>query len=1234
MRALGGFVPGDRRSVLAVGGAFPEQVAGAALFCDVSGFSRLSTRLVEIRGRHRGADELSDMINRAFDRIVGHVEAGGGAVVSFAGDAVTCWFDDAGVPGAGTARAAACALTLSADGGSVGESAEGLGLKVAVASGTARRIVVGDDAIQLFDVLAGPLVDALEALHAASWPGEVVVSADAARLLAASGGELDASSRPDGGTVNLLRAAGAAPTLPVRTAVEVAPEEALRWVPRAIRARMAMPGPENMTDLRPVTPMFVGFGRGAAGDADVTGAHLGEIVAWAQEVVDAHGGMLLDVTVGDKGRYLCSVFGAPVVHENDVDRALDAALALRRPPPSLGIGGALRIGVSRGSALVGIVGSPSRCRFGVVGQEMNVAAHVMTHAAEGEILVTDRVATRAGRRFALVPRGGRIALKGLDEPAPVFSVVARRPGAAAPAPSDGALAERDAELAVLRAALAELEEGRGGVVLIEAEAGLGKTRLLEAARAMAAPGTLWLAAAGDEMRRAQAYRAWREVFDGLRARGLTGEPHGPIEALLRFLFDGATEEPAALAGLAGPDRAAAMVARLAGILRAAADTAPLVVSMDDLHWLDSASLGLLLRVAAEGGPVLVILAGRPAVAPSPERAALAAAAGERTLMLRPLSESAIVSVTAARLGAAALTYDLTRLLTDRAGGSPLFAEEIAGVLRARALVRVEDGICVPSPSAPRLETVDFLESVETVIAARVDQLPLDLRRVLRVASVAGRAFDRAMIEPAIAETGSGSGVEAQLERLRHEGLVVAETTEAGRRYAIRHPMIREAILHSIPFAERRAIHARCSDWWMGSADPAAIAERARHLARAVDHDAATDGEIDAAVVALDEAATRATRDFANLEASTFFEEALTLLARLPAGAARNRRELDMQARLALSLATFRGYADPAVARAYGRALELAEAAGDSPYLAFIVYGIFSFYSASGDQGRALRTVRRLHRMARSGDLPTRSVTHQSRGIVALLRGRLATARRQLGLSYDLAERHGGGAFFSHGSAGDFRTFTGAWIALSEAVAGHVGAARAAFDTALERAGAGSFAGCFVRSFCPLPVLDGDPARAAAFARALIDASEAHGFALFSAVGRIYLGWAEARLSRDAAVLPGLDGGLQLTIGMKLGSFTPWFLALKADACLAAGRREEAREALAQARTITDEQGDTLFESEIRRGEAALARADGATADTVAAMLAEAASVAWRRGAHLLARRAAGLEEATAAIPSH
>jgi adenylate cyclase len=171
------YIPIDRRHALAAGRDLPERSIGAALFADISGFTPLTEALVRVLGPQRGADALPQQLNVVYAALIAEVDRHGGAVLSFAGDAITCWFDEQYAPapqqeGAGAPappppaahRAAACGLALqTALAGQAAITLEGVGtnslaIKVGIASGPARRFMVGDPGIQTMDVLAGETI--------------------------------------------------------------------------------------------------------------------------------------------------------------------------------------------------------------------------------------------------------------------------------------------------------------------------------------------------------------------------------------------------------------------------------------------------------------------------------------------------------------------------------------------------------------------------------------------------------------------------------------------------------------------------------------------------------------------------------------------------------------------------------------------------------------------------------------------------------------------------------------------------------------------------------------------------------------------------------------------------------------------------------------------------------------------------------------------------------------------
>jgi len=176
------YIPHDRRRALAAGAGLPDRATGAAMLADISGFTPLAEALTRQLGPRRGAEELVHYLNQVYTALITTVAPAGGSVIGFAGDAITCWFDDrlqiAEQPNSPSAalRAAACALAMQAAMGAFGALAVpgapaiALTLSVGIVHGPVRRFLVGDPQIQLLDTLAGTLLDRLVAAEGAAGP--------------------------------------------------------------------------------------------------------------------------------------------------------------------------------------------------------------------------------------------------------------------------------------------------------------------------------------------------------------------------------------------------------------------------------------------------------------------------------------------------------------------------------------------------------------------------------------------------------------------------------------------------------------------------------------------------------------------------------------------------------------------------------------------------------------------------------------------------------------------------------------------------------------------------------------------------------------------------------------------------------------------------------------------------------------------------------------------------------
>jgi class 3 adenylate cyclase len=420
------YIPMDRRLALARGASLPDRTHGAALFADISGFTPLTEALVRELGKQRGAEELTRHLNIVYDALIGELHSYGGCVIGFSGDAITCWLD-----GDDGSRATTCALAMQQamrrfatvtipSGAKVS-----LAMKAAVAAGPARRFLVGDPSIQTIDALAGAILDHLAAAEHHAQKGEVTL--DPAALAALEGNAQIAEWRADEetdqrfGVVNgLARPANPLPWPPL--APDALDEDVVRpWLLPVVYERLRSGQGEFLAELRPAVVLFLRFGGIDYDEDETAGARLDTYVREVQKVCAKYEGTLLQLTIGDKGSYMYAAFGAPLAHEDDAVRAVSAALDLQALTPRLDYLTATQIGISQGRMRTGDYGGNNRRTYGVLGDDVNLAARLMQAAAPGQILVSKVARQAAGEAFNWESLPD-MRVKGKAEPVTVFSL--------------------------------------------------------------------------------------------------------------------------------------------------------------------------------------------------------------------------------------------------------------------------------------------------------------------------------------------------------------------------------------------------------------------------------------------------------------------------------------------------------------------------------------------------------------------------------------------------------------------------------------------------------------------------------------------------------------------------------------------------------------------------------------------------------------------------------------------
>ncbi len=853
--------------------------AGAVLCTDIAGFTALTERM-DAAGPG-GVEELSRVLNGYFTDLIDLIEAHGGQVLKFAGDALAAvWTGPAEALAETAQRAAQCALFLQQQ-MPARNPAEGaaLTMRVSLGAGAVRHMVLGGVGWRWASRLAGPaLADALGVIAQAA-PGGVVLAPRMARLL----GELAQTSALPGGGARLEAVA----PLAMRAAPPrwVLPRDAAALfghVPAAVRDRIVAGQSGWLAEFRRVSVLFIHVPE-VDDDLARSLARAQTVVRAIQAMLERFGGTVDDLGDDRAGLTLVAAFGLPPwAHEDDAVRAVRAALAVRSELRGLGFSPA--IGVTAGRLFCGAIGSPRRRAYSMVGDAMNRCARLMARA-ENDVLCDQATRQAAARRIRFEFLRAE-ELKGKAGAVAIYRPLAE---IAATPPERRGLVGRASERALLGERLTALHaRGEAGVVVIEGEAGIGKSALAAELRAMATDAGLRVfTGAGDSLERASGYRAWRSVFGAVLGFPPDADETERAELLRLFVAD--QPEVARLAPLLNPalgvhlaenditmemtgrSRAEATAGLLIQFLQHAAAVEPLVVVLEDAHWADSPSLALALEVQRRVPRLLLVLATRPLETDAPDTwTALAAAAGAGRIVLGPLAAPETLALVRQRLGVDALPAAVAQFICAKAEGHPFFSEELASALRDAGHLLVSGRSCALAPGVRDLGRLNFPATVQGVVSARLDRLSDRERLAIKIASVNGRTFSLRTLLAIHPVAADHEHLPACLERLA--ALAFTQPAEAGGElvFAFQHAIIQEVAYEQLTYAQREPLHARLAEFTEqhDAANHPMLAYHWRNTAtplRALPH--------------LDSAGAQALVRFANREAAAFLTQAIELAGR-------------------------------------------------------------------------------------------------------------------------------------------------------------------------------------------------------------------------------------------------------------------------------------------------------------------------------------------------------------------
>jgi class 3 adenylate cyclase/predicted ATPase len=921
-------------------------------------------------------------------------------------------------------------------------------------------------------------------------------------------------------------------------------------------------------------------------------------------IIDAHGG-----TVGQYvGDAVMAYFGYPRAHEDDAERAIRAALAIvsaQRSAPGAAQSD-VHIGIATGEVVVGNVGgagrplasggpaAAAREAISAVGSAPNLAARLQTMAEPGRVIVSEQTRRLAGGMFEYADLG-RHVLKGFDDPVQAWEVIGEskvRSRFHALRASDSApLVDRRAELQELRELSNRVLAGEGRALVLSGEPGVGKSRLAdEVAKRIVDRRCLrlWYYCSPHLQSSPLAPLVRQLSFaagftdkdnDEAKLRKLVGLlPKVPDDAsdnvpLLAELLSVRYEDKYRPLNMSAQRRKHRLFEVLLQLLDALASRRPILLVVEDLHWIDPSSDELLGMVVdrLKSLPILAILTARPEFQSHWH-------AGAHLLQMRlgPLDRSDSIAMIELLCGGRKVPEPTVAQIADRTDGLPLFIEDLTkDVLELADLERTVGAVAMERARSSSAIPTTLTGS----LMSRLDRLG-SAKAVAQVGSAIGREFSYELIAK-VAQLPE-EDLREELYRLVGSGLLVSRPSTAVRMYAFKHALVRDAAYSSLLKKGQAALHSRIAQVLVTD-----FPETAESQPEVLAHHFEAAGDVDNAVQSLLTAAKLSAKRSGFVEAIAQLQGALNLLGARPRS--RERMRLELRVRLAVGgiYAEYRGFSSAECGDAYTAALELCRELGDAAETFAVLSGVGSveITRANFRQCRALAE-ECLARAAQQQAKPPFVMGHLLLGGTLFLTGELTAARKELEEALAIYEqdqmaRRGKQVLYVQEQKSTGLCF----LALTLTILGYL-------DTGLRAAHGGlshseSLGGPHTINFslCYLAAVHhirGSSREALRRATESLELAREQSFATWIGVSQMIRGASLVRSGELAKGLEEIAAGMQAHSQMGAITYQPFGMSLFVEGLIAAGRLDEALETVARALATSERTGERFYLAELWR----------------------------------------------------
>ncbi len=859
---------------------FEEKIEAAVLFADLAGFTRVAEKM-NAEGLS-GVEKLSGILNEYFERLVEFLDLHGGIVTSFTGDGVAALWQAADVDLSETVfRATNCALQIQKrmqDFPSFGETR--LSMRIGVAAGNVCHRVVGGENHQWLSTVTGECVNHCVRAAQIALPGRVAI-APMTWPFVAKRIEGTVQSRGCVFVESISHAPDPVSVCHPSLSCNAA-QALLQFVPAAVLRGLHASGSAWLPEFRQVTVVFINIPDFRMEEPDsLVRTHC--VTRMMQRELHRFGGTVDALLMEFGGFALVAALGLPPFsHEDDPIRAVRAAMAIRDELRNVGI--TAQIGVTTGSLFCGVIGGSVRKAYTMIGDTVNLSQRLMSYADDD--LLCDSLTEWASKNHIRFKFLGKIPVEGKEEMVETYRPLCELTSSE---PKLEEIVGRREERQLLKSMLEKLLQDRtGGLILIEGDAGIGKSTLVaDFMKAARDCNVCTLFGMGDSIERSKSYAAWETVFASL----LKIEPElerderdeyvsrrlerfssiHRILPVLNTVFSTNFDETEITEGMNPQSRSEAANNALIDLLEVHSRNSPLVVVLDDCHWLDSASFMLAGEVHRRMPNVLLIMLARGTGA-----ANLSDWSKMRTrdravhLFLESLSREESELLVCRRLGVEGLPRAVSRLIHEKAEGHPLFCEQLAYALRDKMYLIEENGECRLSPYAGELKEIAFPETVHGVVRERLDRMEETARMLLKAASVIGRAFPLDLLCAMHATAVGKTELANVIDDLAVGNFVSRVETGNDRSiWQFKHAIVQEVCYRLLTERQKAKLHGRVArelEKMGGENLPQQYSVLAHHWTVA--------GDTEKAIHYLSLAGEQALRRFANREAVWFLQAAV------------------------------------------------------------------------------------------------------------------------------------------------------------------------------------------------------------------------------------------------------------------------------------------------------------------------------------------------------------------------